>query len=196
MFCLQRKKRRKIDNNNIEASSTSEAVEAACKAKLIPLNGINLKKLFNEDTNSSNEAAAKTVNPVPAVEVLKSDASSNDTVCYKDAADFVKIYHSYALKSLPENEAEAIEMETSDTVDTEKDTDSLTTEKPETGSSDTKLKSIDRSDYEEEEEEEEEIDNDDDYFNDDDDELSKIKQKYSVVEDDGGEFDDIEECGF
>ncbi|UXI21333.1 hypothetical protein NH340_JMT07276 [Sarcoptes scabiei] len=58
----KRIKRKKINStsfgNEIEAQSTSEAVEAACKRKLISLNHIDLKKLFNEESPSLTESSS------------------------------------------------------------------------------------------------------------------------------------------
>lgn len=196
-------------------------MEAACKAKLIPLNGINLKKLFNEDTNSSSEKPTIIpTSPIMTIDQMKSPDSS-DTVCDKNDADFVKIYHSYALKTAPtsdSNSSDAIlkskqiselEIEESSNSNTIVDTINTTVDTINTTNDELKHSELSHDIISETikdkiqigpktalpvEDDEEIDDNEDDYFNDDDDdELSRIKQKYSLH---GDDYEDIEDCGF
>lgn len=181
-------------------------MEAACKAKLINLNGVNLKELFNEDSStctSSNEKPkiselTKIIDAEsPAIETSMSNQDP------KDNAHFVELYHSYALKdSMSDNEntssstsgltnklntkAAVLKLPTESKEDKHDiDASNLVTNQ------DTLLHTSESGFAEDDDVE----DIDDDYFeDDDDDELSKIRKKYNVQEDDGDDFE--EDCGF
>lgn len=101
---IQRRKRRRDDKElTTEAATASEAVEAICVQKNKSLNGINLKKLFNEsDLADSPIKAPKIVDAFE--EILDNVEANEDNVSNIDEdrqedPHVVNLFHSYAVQS-------------------------------------------------------------------------------------------------
>ncbi|KAI2801628.1 transcription factor TFIIIB subunit brf1 [Blomia tropicalis] len=219
----KRKKESEVDAG-LEASTTSEAVEAAMKSKSISLNGINLRELFNEDTtqsSNSNSDKSKLIDLLPSEETnnenlnnnalikAKSPIRTSSPITIDEDAQLVSTFHSYASKPIPDNTKDNlsfknIEMEKPDKSnqldDTSENTPKSTIDSQPSTSSTTAVDEVEESTLKRkipDETDEDQILEDDDYFVDDDDEdeLSRIRQRYNMENEDG-DIDDYEECGF
>lgn len=109
LLFLQKKKRRRDNKEIAEAATASEAVEAICVQKNKSLNGINLKRLFNEaDVESPIKMPTIVDETEAAVEYLQAD-DEEDNLDEERQEDpqVVNLYHSYAVQ--PEEEEEEVE---------------------------------------------------------------------------------------
>lgn len=194
------------------------------KSKSISLNGINLRELFNEDTtqsSNSNSDKSKLIDLLPSEETnnenlnnnalikAKSPIRTSSPITIDEDAQLVSTFHSYASKPIPDNTKDNlsfknIEMEKPDKSnqldDTSENTPKSTIDSQPSTSSTTAVDEVEESTLKRkipDETDEDQILEDDDYFVDDDDEdeLSRIRQRYNMENEDG-DIDDYEECGF
>ena len=209
-------------DTKMEPSTTSEAVENACKARNISLNGINLKELFNEDTFSPKKTkiVSNESNNSNDSEIVE-EASSRSTFNEKEEAQFVSIYHSYASKPIQDTDdsttlssiqdalsakpnnndstvAEIEKLELNLLSPSSSSSNDLETKTP-TSKSDLPLSSASNNNDADANNDDDLLD--EDYFEDggddyDDDELTKIRQKYNMMRQEEVYGDDFEDCGF
>ncbi|OTF81975.1 transcription factor IIIB 90 kDa subunit-like protein [Euroglyphus maynei] len=219
-----KKKRRKMDKVETEtANSASEAVKAAAKSKSIQLNSnLNLKELFNEESDQSSQSKPSTSDITVMVNHSKTNELVDSQSDKEDTAHLVSLYHSYAkvpntqtsyenVVQISENKNDSQESKSSinekvKVIDTQaigiddnchndvNDDERMNIKKPISTSAQNTDSIVVEDDDDDYFGEDDNVDDDDD-DDDDDDEFQKIKQKYSL-QGDGGYADDFEDCGF
>lgn len=206
------------------ATSASEAVKAAAKAKSIQLNSnLNLKELFNEESDQSSQSKPCTSD----ITVMPNHSNTNEVVDSQsdkeDTALLVSLYHSYAKVpaietssySPKENVAsisddkndhqetnssinqkdKVIDIQPTDIDDEDHNDVSNKKIKMPIQKPSTNINSIDDDDDVDYFGDDDNVDDDNVDDDDDDDEFQKIKQKYSL-QGESGYADDFEDCGF
>nr|XP_027198387.1 transcription factor IIIB 90 kDa subunit-like isoform X1 [Dermatophagoides pteronyssinus] len=213
-----KKKRRKTDKvETSAANSASEAVKAAAKAKSIQLNSnLNLKELFNEESDASSQSKPGT----SGIAVVMNQSNTNEVVDSQsdkeDTAHLVSLYHSYAKVPATQKSQKNITQKTDNNDQVSESTIKRKDEVIEiqhisvednghNDVNDKKIKIPPKKLSTSAQDIDSLVDDDDDYFgedddnvdddDDDDDEFQKIKQKYSL-QGDNGYTDDFEDCGF
>jgi len=184
-----------------------------------------LKELFNEPLESTSTSdVGKPTLPTSNVSTVVSndemasisaDTSADGSSENKKDAQFVSIYHSYASKTTPDYTDESSNTQNTivDSLSDVKAADETQAEiendahspvanlTPPSSSNDENKSSFSKSKHKIGNEADEDLvdEEEEDYYDDEDDELSRIKQKYSMLDqEEGGETfdDDYEDCGF